>query len=92
MAELIIWPGRSDSQAGNRPGITRAGSRFAVEARRSQTPVGGELDMRNIDAVLSDLEYRRLRRRFAMNPAEAMVLNCGTWAIIAVLRFVAANA
>jgi hypothetical protein len=65
------------------------GSRFAVEARRSQTPVGGELDMRNIDSVLSDLEYRRLRRRFVMHPAEAMVLNCGTWAIIAVLRFVA---
>jgi hypothetical protein len=45
--------------------------------------------MRNIDAVLSDLEYRRLRRRFVMHPAEAMVLNCGTWAVIAVLRFVA---
>ena len=54
--------------------------------------MGGELDMRNIEAVLSDLEYRRLRRRFAMHPAEAMVLNCGTWAIIAVLRFVASNA
>jgi hypothetical protein len=45
--------------------------------------------MRNIDSVLSDLEYRRLRRRFAMHPAGAMVWNCGTWAVIAVLKFVA---
>jgi hypothetical protein len=45
--------------------------------------------MRNIEAVLSDLEYRRLRRRFAMNPAEALLLNCGTWAVIAVLKLVA---
>jgi hypothetical protein len=45
--------------------------------------------MRNIEAVLSDLEYRRLRRRFVMHRAEAMVWNCGTWAVIAVLKFVA---
>ncbi len=45
--------------------------------------------MRNIEAVLTDLEYRRLRRRFVMNPAEALVLNCGTWAVIAFLRLVA---
>jgi len=44
--------------------------------------------MRNIEAVVSDLEYRRLRRRFVMNPAEAMLLNCGTWAVIAVLKLV----
>ena len=42
--------------------------------------------MRNIDAVLSDLEYRRLRRRFAMHRAGALVLNCGTWAVILVLK------
>ena len=45
--------------------------------------------MRNIEAVVSDMEYRRLRRRFAMNPAEALLLNCGTWAVIAVLKLVA---
>jgi hypothetical protein len=45
--------------------------------------------MRNIDAVLSDLEYRRLRRRFAMRRAEAMVWNCGTWAVIVVLKLLA---
>jgi len=89
MAELIFWPEVPIVRAGADPEITWAGSRFADEARRSQTPVGGELDMRNIDAVMSDLEYRRLRRRFVMHPAEAMVLNCGTWAVIAVLRFVA---
>lgn len=89
MAELIFWPGQPDSPGGSRPGNAWAGSRFADEARRSQTPVGGEHDMRNIEAVLSDLEYRRLRRRFVMHPAEAMVLNCGTWAVIAVLRYVA---
>jgi hypothetical protein len=44
--------------------------------------------MRHIDAVVSDLEWKRLRRRFVMNPAEALLLNCGTWAVIAVLRFV----
>jgi hypothetical protein len=44
--------------------------------------------MRNIEAVVSDLEYRRLRRRFVMNPAEALLLNCGTWAVIAVLKLV----
>ncbi len=45
--------------------------------------------MRNLEAVVSDLEWQRLRRRVAMNPAEAMLLNCGTWALITVLRLVA---
>lgn len=45
--------------------------------------------MHNLETVLSDLEWRCLRRRVVLNPAEAMVLNCGTWALIAVLRFVA---
>lgn len=45
--------------------------------------------MRNIETVVSELEYRRLRRRFIMNPAEALLRNCGTWAVIAVLRLVA---
>ncbi len=45
--------------------------------------------MHGLDAVLSDLEWRRLRRRVARHPAEAMFLNCGTWALITVLRLVA---
>jgi hypothetical protein len=45
--------------------------------------------MRTIDAVVSDLELKRLRRRFSMNPAEALLLNCGTWAVIFVLKLVA---
>ena len=45
--------------------------------------------MRTIDAVVSDLEWKRVRRRFNMNPAEALLLNCGTWAVIAVLKLVA---
>ncbi|HEX7085220.1 MAG TPA: hypothetical protein VF198_02570 [Vicinamibacterales bacterium] len=45
--------------------------------------------MHGLDVVLSDLEWRRLRRRVARHPAEAMLLNCGTWALIQVLRFVA---
>jgi hypothetical protein len=48
--------------------------------------------MRNIDAVLSDLEYRRLRRRFAMHRAGALVLNCATWAVIILLRVAARQA
>jgi hypothetical protein len=45
--------------------------------------------MRNLDVVVSDLEWRRLRRRVGRNPAEAIFLNCGTWALIAVLKLVA---
>ncbi|MBK5297127.1 MAG: hypothetical protein JJE40_08220 [Vicinamibacteria bacterium] len=45
--------------------------------------------MRNLDVVVSDLEWQRLRRRVARNPARAMFLNCGTWALIAVLKLVA---
>ena len=44
--------------------------------------------MRNLEVIVSDLEWQRLRRRVAMNPAEALFLNCGTWAIIAVLKLV----
>ena len=90
MAELIFWPGRSDKSGREQtPELHGLDPGLQLRLASQQTPVGGELDMRNIDAVLSDLEYRRLRRRFAMHPAEAMVLNCGTWAVIAVLRFVA---
>lgn len=44
--------------------------------------------MRNLDAVVCDLEWQRLRRRVALNPAGAMLLNCGTWAVIAFLKLV----
>lgn len=46
-------------------------------------------DMRNLDVVVSDLEWQRLRRRVAGNAAEALFFNCGTWALIAVLKLVA---
>ena len=46
-------------------------------------------DMRNLDLVVSDLEWQRLRRRVAGNAAEALFFNCGTWALIAVLKLVA---
>lgn len=45
--------------------------------------------MRNLDVVVSDLEWQRLRRRLASTPPEAMFFNCGTWALIAVLKLVA---
>ena len=45
--------------------------------------------MRTVDVVVSDLEWQRLRRRVAGNPAEALFFNCGTWALIAVLKLVA---
>ncbi|HEY8536466.1 MAG TPA: hypothetical protein VIL25_08445 [Vicinamibacterales bacterium] len=42
--------------------------------------------MHGLDALLSDLEWRRLRRRVSRHPAEAMFLNCWTWLRIMVLR------
>ena len=45
--------------------------------------------MRTVDVVVSDLEWQRLRRRVAGNPAEALLFNCGTWALILVLKLVA---
>jgi len=45
--------------------------------------------MRNLEVVVSDLEWQRLRRRVSGNAAEALFFNCGTWALIAVLKLVA---
>lgn len=42
--------------------------------------------MRDIEAVLSDLEWRRVRRRVAMHPLVALLRNCGTSALIVVLK------
>jgi len=42
--------------------------------------------MQNIDAVLSDLEWRRVRRRVALHPALALVRNGVTAALIVVLK------
>jgi hypothetical protein len=45
--------------------------------------------MRDFEAVLSDLEWRRVRRRVAMHPAIALFRNCGTSALIFLLRIAA---
>jgi hypothetical protein len=42
--------------------------------------------MQDIEAVLSDLEWRRVRRRVALNPALALLRNCLTAALIIVLK------
>jgi hypothetical protein len=42
--------------------------------------------MRDLEAVLSDLEWRRVRRRVTMHPAVALFRNCGTVALILVLK------
>jgi hypothetical protein len=42
--------------------------------------------MRDIDAVLTDLEWRRLRRRVSLNPAIALICNCGTALLIVMLK------
>jgi hypothetical protein len=42
--------------------------------------------MQDIEAVLSDLEWRRVRRRVALNPALALLRNCLTAALIVVLK------
>jgi hypothetical protein len=56
--------------------------------RKSRNRKAGT-DMRNLDVVVSDLEWQRLRRRVSGNAAEALFFNCGTWALIAVLKLVA---
>jgi hypothetical protein len=45
--------------------------------------------MNDFEAVLSDLEWRRIRRRVTMHPAVALLRNCGTLALILVLRLAA---
>jgi hypothetical protein len=42
--------------------------------------------MRDLEAVLSDLEWRRVRRRVTMHPAAALLRNCGTAVLILVLK------
>ena len=44
--------------------------------------------MRNLDAVVSDLEWHRLRRRIAMRLPGALLFNGATWAVIAFLKLV----
>jgi hypothetical protein len=43
-------------------------------------------NMHDIDTVLSDLEWRRLRRRVSLNPALALICNCGTALLIVMLK------
>ncbi len=42
--------------------------------------------MSEIDAGLSHLEWRRVRRRVALNPALALLQNCVTAALVVVLK------
>jgi hypothetical protein len=42
--------------------------------------------MSDIDVVLGDLEWRRIRRRLTMRPAVALPCNIGATALIFVLR------
>jgi hypothetical protein len=44
--------------------------------------------MRDIEAVVSDLEWRRIRRRVAMHPAIAMVANVGTAVLLIALKLI----
>jgi hypothetical protein len=46
--------------------------------------------MQNIEAVVSDLEWQRLRRRVGGHPLDLLV-NCVTWAVIGLLKLVARN-
>lgn len=45
--------------------------------------------MHHLDEVVCDLEWQRLRRRVTGHRARALLLNCGTWAVIAFLKLVA---
>ena len=42
--------------------------------------------MPDLEAVLSDLEWRRVRRRVTMHPVVALFLNCGTATLILALK------
>lgn len=42
--------------------------------------------MHDLELLVTDLEWRRLRRRVVLHPAEALLLNCGTWARITLLK------
>ena len=42
--------------------------------------------MREFEAVLSDLEWRRIRRRVTLHPAMALLRNCGTLVLILALK------
>lgn len=44
------------------------------------------------DAMLSDLEWRRVRRRVAMHPAIALLHNCATVVLILMIRAAAGPA
>lgn len=88
MAELRLPGPLADSLPGGR-GLSADGLAPGLHRRGSKEPERATADMRTIDAVVSDLELKRLRRRFSMNPAEALLLNCGTWAVIFVLKLVA---
>jgi hypothetical protein len=48
----------------------------------------GSLAMRDIEAVVSDLEWRRIRRRVAMHPVFAMVANVGTAVLLIALKLI----
>jgi hypothetical protein len=47
--------------------------------------------MQNIEAVVSDLEWQRLRRRVGRHRVDLFV-NCGTWAVIGLLKYIARTA
>jgi hypothetical protein len=55
---------------------------------RLQGSMVGSLAMRDIEAVVSDLEWRRIRRRVAMHPVFAMVANVGTAVLLIALKLI----
>jgi hypothetical protein len=59
------------------------------QTRRDHHTGTKERIMRDLEAVLSDLEWRRVRRKVAMHPAVALFWNCGTTALIVCLKFAA---
>ena len=88
MAELRRGRSSTDSlPSARRPLALLAVDLHWVTRRSGNRKVNS--DMRNLDEVVSDLEWQRLRRRVAGNAAEALFFNCGTWALIAVLKLVA---
>lgn len=52
---------------------------------KPETGNGGVL-MYDFEALLSDLEWRRIRRRVTMHPAMALLRNCGTLVLILALK------
>jgi hypothetical protein len=73
------------------PGRYSAYGQKSVAARPDLAPPergGGPRYMRSIEAVVTDLEWQRLRRRVGGHP-NALFARCRAWAVLELLKLIA---